>query len=197
MQLMVLWAAAVACTMPMAADAAVVIDIGQNGPDVVATLSGSLSGVGLFGAGNAPASSAIASSFGYIGFGGTKNQIYHGFNGPANWGSGGIFFPSSTTGNAFAFEASDSNGPFIIVSSSFGFGSALSASSTFSNQTLTSLGLNTGSYVYTSSGDSITVNVGNTGGVPEPANWALMVIGFALTSVALRGRVRATRSTVG
>jgi hypothetical protein len=42
---------------------------------------------------------------------------------------------------------------------------------------------------------SITANQGAGGGVPEPASWALMILGFGGAGAALRGRRRAATAT--
>jgi hypothetical protein len=51
---------------------------------------------------------------------------------------------------------------------------------TFVNANFTSLGLTPGAYVYTlgRSTDTLTVQIGNA--VPEPATWAMMLVGFGL-----------------
>jgi hypothetical protein len=48
----------------------------------------------------------------------------------------------------------------------------MSGSSTFSGQTLASMGLTPGTYQYTWSSDSLTVKIGT---VPEPSTWAMML----------------------
>jgi hypothetical protein len=70
-------------------------------------------------------------------------------------------------------------------------GTALSGSATFADQTLASLGLTPGTYVYkwnsSAAGaaledDSLTVHI--SGGIPEPSTRALMALGFAGLGVA-------------
>ncbi len=36
--------------------------------------------------------------------------------------------------------------------------------------------------------DDVTYNAGSVGGVPEPASWALMILGFGAVALTLRGR---------
>jgi hypothetical protein len=56
--------------------------------------------------------------------------------------------------------------------------STLSGSSTYDGQTIASLGLTPGRYVYTwgsgADADSLSLNIG----VPEPSTWTMMLIGF-------------------
>ena len=62
--------------------------------------------------------------------------------------------------------------------------------STWSGQSLASMGLKSGTYVWSWGGDgnadSLTINI--AGSVPEPSTWALMLLGFGLAGVAMRRR---------
>jgi PEP-CTERM motif len=82
-------------------------------------------------------------------------------------------------------------------------GSLLASFSTFSGETFTAQGLTVGgltsgqSYTLTFQGaansdeTAFIDQVSATGGVPEPAAWALMILGFGGAGAALRGRRRA------
>jgi hypothetical protein len=67
----------------------------------------------------------------------------------------------------------------------------MSGSSTFSGQTLASMGLTPGTYQYTWSSDSLTVKIGT---VPEPSTWAMMLLGFARLGYAGYRRAREPRA---
>lgn len=47
-----------------------------------------------------------------------------------------------------------------------------------------------GTFSFSSTAETATFNAQVSGGVPEPATWALMIMGFGLTGAALRGRYR-------
>lgn len=57
------------------------------------------------------------------------------------------------------------------------------------------MGLSVGNYTYSlSNGDSIQVNVnGEASAVPEPATWAMMLLGFGAIGTATRRRKTAIR----
>jgi hypothetical protein len=68
---------------------------------------------------------------------------------------------------------------FLLLPVTYVSGGTLSATDTYSNETISSMGLNTGTYVYTwgtgAHADSLTVEIG---AVPEPSTWAIMILGF-------------------
>ena len=63
-------------------------------------------------------------------------------------------------------------------------GGALSDTSTYDNQTFNTLGITPGAYTWTwgsGANQNFTVVIGE---VPEPATWAMMLIGFAVLGYA-------------
>jgi PEP-CTERM motif len=57
-------------------------------------------------------------------------------------------------------------------------GSALSDTSTYDNQTFSTLGVTPGRYEWTS-GSGVNQNFTLVIGTPEPSTWAMMLLGFA------------------
>jgi hypothetical protein len=179
------------------ADAAIIVNISQVNSDVVATFSGSLNLAALtfngqFGivGGIAPTLAIFANGNG----GPLSVDGYSGLTGPTSWGGGGGLVSTSNTGALFDISGA-APGTFVEVPHLYASGSALSGSSTFANQTLSSIGLIAGTYTYTwGSGltaDSVVVNVGT----PEPGSWLLVTLGLAsLLFAQFRNRIR-RRST--
>ena len=181
-----------ACVFPMSANAAIVVTVAQNGPDVVATLAGSLNLTGL---------TALPSPFGltraiqpsrYIGLG--TSPLTTGYTGLIG---AGIFGP----GNSFTFSNADSGDGFgldtilgqnvLFLPVPYVSGAQLGGSSTFNNTTLASLGLTAGQYTFRSSSDTVTISIGSAPApapVPEPATWMMFIGGFGLVGGTLRRR---------
>jgi PEP-CTERM motif len=177
-----------------------VIDITQVGGDVVATASGAidLTGLtqGLSGIILAPGFVSPADGEAVVGANGASFDEYSGVSGPASFGPGSFTPGSSGSGGPIGVDESSFNligqPPVLIVPLGYVSGTALSGSSTFDGQTIASLGLTPGTYVYTwggsaAQGDSLTVKIRS---IPEPSTWAMMLMGFA--GLGLAG-YRATR----
>lgn len=184
--------AASAVAIPQAADAALVITITQVGSGVDATVDGSLDLSGLTrGSAVVLNRVGIASSPGYLGFGGDNVVLasYTGFTG-GGFGTAATFTPASTSpGTDFAFDATASGQPLVLLPLQFSSGGTIAAQNTFAGSSLASLGLTAGRYVYRSSGDTITINVADAAtAVPEPAGWATMILGFGVVGSAIRRR---------
>jgi len=183
-------AAALMCAATTAADAAVVVNIAQSGTSVVATTTGSLDLTGLIPTGSFVLSRGVQSSFGYIGTGSTDGASvtgYSGFTGPTSFGTGAYISATSGTGAAFAFNGSAFGIPYVFVNAGYTSGSAIASTSLFANTTLAALGLTSGSYVWRSGNDSVTVTIGAvSGAVPEAGTWAMMILGMGAVGFALR-----------
>ena len=78
----------------------------------------------------------------------------------------------------------------VFVDSNYSWGSALSSSAVWSNETLAGLGLTQGQYTYSLGSDQPTVNIGTASAVPEPASWGMLVTGFGVIGATMRRRRR-------
>lgn len=108
------------------------------------------------------------------------------FTGPSAFGSGGISFASSSSGDAFYFDLDDLYVPLGYVS-----GSSIAMSGTYAGHTFMSLGLTPGTYVWTlGSGmatDTFTINV-QSAAVPEPTALSLALVAGAVAGFRMRRR---------
>jgi hypothetical protein len=174
------------------AEAAVIIDIFQSGDNVLATTSGTVDLTDLsFLVSQPPESPQVIASNGILLLGEGSTDLYTGIGGPGSFGSGGIVFASSASGDAVGV----SNYPVLIVPENYASGSPLSGTTTWDGQKIASLGLTPGTYDYTwgsgSHADSLTINIT----IPEPSTWAMMLIGFAGLGFAGYLRARAGHAT--
>lgn len=167
------------------AQAAYVVDLTQQGSDVVATGSGTIDLTDLsfdtalvFGnPGIGPGTSVIL-----IGVTGTAFvDIYTGATGPGSFGSGGFTAESSGSGDLVGVSYGGTI-PLVLVPIGYVSGSALSDTATWDNQTFSSLDVTPGTYKWTwgsgANADSFTLNIG-AAAVLEPSTWAMMLLGFA------------------
>jgi PEP-CTERM motif len=178
-----------------AAQAAYTITIAQAGSNVVATGAGSINYTALapYYIGNAD-SSLISASGGAIIVGPvtpTDDSIYSGITGPdTTFGSGGEVFADMGDGNIVGFGTFDeTSGGVVTVPYLYVSGTPLGTSTaTWSNTTINGLGLTPGAYVWTwgtgANADTFTIDiaagrVGSPPPVPEPATWAMILLGFA------------------
>jgi hypothetical protein len=173
------------------AKASAVIDITQVGDDVVAAASGAIDLTGLTqvlsGMILAPGFVSPADGEAVVGANGAPFDEYSGVSGPASFGPGSFAPGSSGSGGPIGVDESSFNligqPPVLIVPSGYVSGTALSGSWTFDGQTLASLGLTPGTYVYSWSpspgvpaqGPGLTVKIT---GIPELSTWAMMLLGF-------------------
>lgn len=171
------------------AQSAVSFTFAQVGNDVVLTGTGSLNLAGAQIAccggqdgylNSGSAGLAVGGPFGNVSF------IY--LTGrDARFGTGGYINGTPDAGDRIGMNAYDGGG-YVNVYQGYISGTALSGSTRFANQTLDTLGLIGGRYTYTLPSDTVTVFV--PGGVPEPATWAMLIMGFGVVGGALRRRAR-------
>jgi hypothetical protein len=167
------------------AHASVVVQIAQDATDVVATVSGSLSTSGLTFYGAYGLSSFLRPQVAVFSMGGLGDE-YVGVTGPSSFGTGGMVSQTGQSGDLFTLFGS---GNRFAVPHNYVSGTPISSTVTYANQTIASLGLTPGEYVYTTPNDTITVQIAAPS-VPEPATWALMILGFGAVGAELRRRSR-------
>ena len=157
--------AALAC-LPHAAKADIVLNIQEQGPDVVAVFSGSINLTNALSGQTVTAPSTLMAP--------TNMQFYSfsdsakvygvaGISGPA-FGTGGVTVGTSRTGDSFGFEPS---GPYLVFVVPDGYVSSnpLSGSATWASATLASLGITPGTYTIIGVDNTVTINAGAP--VPE------------------------------
>jgi hypothetical protein len=161
------------------AKAELVIDITQQGSDVVATGFGTVDTTDLLAGSNGPSPAAVVGVNAFIGIGAGSATSYVTISGPTSFGSGGLFSASSSSGSVFGINGA---GHFLFVPVGYASGSFISGSDSFNSTTISDLGLTPGTYTYTfgtgPDADSVVVNIGNVSAVPEPSTWAMMILGF-------------------
>lgn len=181
---------------------AFVVNLQQVGSNVVANGSGTINTAGLtpdpaFFTGN-DGQAALTPFGAYLGVGpatSTPINVYDGISGPSSFGSGPGIYANSGSGDIVAIY----DGSRLYVPAGYTSGTALSDTSTWANQTFSSLGVTPGTYTWTwgtgASADSLTLNAIV---VPEPASTALLgLAGLTLLSRCRRTIADGGMSTIG
>jgi hypothetical protein len=175
------------------AEAAYIVTLEQEGSNVVATGSGTIDLAGLCCISTGGGIAAIVPLDGLIETGpaGFEPVDFYGgvFSGPLSFGTGpALTYASSGSGDAVGFFADTIDVPEGYVS-----GSALKDSSTYDNQTLSSLGLTPGVYVQTfGSGADTDRFIVDVVAVPEGASALLLGPPLGLVMLLAARRRRAT-----
>ncbi|HEX3754942.1 MAG TPA: PEP-CTERM sorting domain-containing protein [Rhizomicrobium sp.] len=178
------------------AQAAYTATIEQVGSNVVVTGSGTLDLDGLTYQGTDSFISGISPDEAVIGVGSPNSDpvdVYNGFSGPANFGSGGDTIPSNSgSGDKVAIEEFfDELG----VPAGYLSNTPLADTSTYDNATFASLGLTPGTYEWTwtpvgdVTDDNFILQIGPLAAtsVPEPLTLSLFGAGLA-GAMAMRRR---------
>jgi hypothetical protein len=175
------------------ANASVLINVEQVGTNVVATTSGTLNLSGATFVGPSVSAGAIFPATGVFGTLSSANNIYSGLAGPSTFGPGSLTLGTGT-GDSFGFRRD--LGTFG-VPAGYISGTTIAATTTFTGQTIASLGATPGTYVFAIPNDTITLSIGGGSNVvPEPATWAMMLFGFAFVGGAMRSAKRKQKLTV-
>jgi hypothetical protein len=170
------------CSLPGTGRAGYIVTLLQQGSNVVATGSGTIDVKALAFSSSGTAVPDILAIHGEITTGSTginHVDVYSGFTGPSNFGSGIHHSPSTGSGDFVGI--SDFSG-ILVVPQGYVSGDPLSDTMTFGNQTLSSLGVTPGTYVWTWGGtgpdaDSFTLQIGPATATPEPASLTLLGLG--------------------
>lgn len=179
------------------AHAAATITFSEVGNDVQATLVGTLDLTGLIadGAGITPNARVRGGGPGanlILGpTAATAATSYSNISGPQLIGCSTVNIDASS-------GSAGPNGPFginmssnrLIVRNGFVSGNAVSASATWNGATISSLGLASGTYVYTWGGDSLTVIIPGPGGcqptaIPTLSEWILLTLALMVLALGL------------
>jgi PEP-CTERM motif len=175
------------------AQAAYTLTIQPSMTGVTATGAGSINFDALETYGDELGSSLLEASGGAIIVGpttDTDDTFYSGISGPADFGPGDEFLADMGGGAIVGLGTFDeTSGGVVAVPLGYVSGASLGTSTaTWSGATITSLGLTPGSYVWTwgdgPTADTFTLDIvaGGVTGVPaapEPATWAMMLLGLA------------------
>lgn len=180
--------------MTSPAHAAYVIDFHEVGTSVVSTGSGTLDTACLmFEQNYAPGTPYVIPNYGTTFVGSnlsvSTSSIFGFTSGPNLFGTGNVTLATAVSGLPVGVDAINK---LIFVPLGYISGHDLGVSTaTYAFNNFASLGLTTGSYVWTwgrgDSADSFTVNISNAvAAVPEPATWAQMLLGLGVIGAGLR-----------
>jgi hypothetical protein len=179
-----------------AAQAGYVVDITQQGNNVVASGSGALDLTGLILVAAGGARSQMSPGSGIIITGPTSLTADYEYlgavTGPPDFGPGVEAFPNSGGGDIVGIVKQSGDRGELYAPSGYVSGNSLSDSSTYDGQTFASLGVTPGTYKWTwgtGANQNFTLVIGTA--VPEPSSWAMMLIGFA--GLGFTGYQSATR----
>ena len=153
------------------------LTIYESGSNVIMSVSGTidLSGLTLVVSGTTfggPAGGLGTNTATYImARNGLSFDTYSGFTTtPTSFGSGSGTGASSSTGDAFGVVYQTAPPYQLVVPSGYTSGAQITSTQTFTGQTLTSLGLTSGTYTYTwGSGKSFNVVIGGPAPTPTPS----------------------------
>jgi hypothetical protein len=164
------------------------VTLKQVGSNVVAHGSGAINLTGLTFISSGEDNPGIVPFLGVISTGpfASNIDVYRGFTGPTDFGSGAGALPNTASGD---FVGISGVGPDLFVPLNYISGAALSDSMTFNNATFASLGVTPGTYVWTwgdGANQRFTLRIG---AVPDGGS-TVSLLGCALLGLAaLRRRL--------
>jgi hypothetical protein len=179
---------------PSRANAAFLLDIEQDGGNVVGNGSGTINTSALSFLVSEPVPPFVSPSGGTAVLGPASpvsGNAWVTASGPNNFGAGSNAYASTGSGDLVGISGFSGE---ILLPLGYDSGAALSDSATWDGTTLSALGLIDGSYVYTwgtgPTADSFTVQIGPVA-VPEPASAAVFGVPAALLLLLRRKGPRA------
>ena len=190
-------AASLLCLFVQEANSAILITGFESGPNVVFVASGSINTASLQSLAEPPPTGYTSTYFSPStatiilgGLGTVSGEIYlvaAPITGPSSFGTGGLSYSSSLTGDSFGldFITLPALGTLMWLPLGYVSDTPLSGTMTFENQSFATLGITEGSYTWSwSSGqnvDSQTLNV-----IPEPSS--ALFLGLAMLSIVVQRR---------
>jgi hypothetical protein len=181
--------------------AGIVINMAESGSDVVATISGS---IGSLAGATLDQTSAPAVNFNAFRadddalFGFSDGTFFSNYNNyfipifPSNFGPSSAYF-AATSGSASANMFFRETPAQMWIDQNYTLGTPVTGTLTWANQSFATLGVTEGSYLWSWTGDSVTLNIGaGPAPVPEPGTWAaaaLLAGGAAFMSWRKRAKV--------
>jgi hypothetical protein len=184
------------------AQAKYVVRFEEVGNNVVETGSGALDVTDLTNLGGSiTQKAAVAPNDPFFSSGamGAELQVFVGdLTGPGDFGAGVETFADQSGGDGVGVFASDSFSLFLPLG--YTSGSPLSDTSTYLFETLASLGIRPGEYVWSwgsgADADTFTIEVGGVSPspIPEPSTWAMLLLGSAGLGYASIKRSRGLRT---
>jgi hypothetical protein len=180
------------------ANASVIVNITQSGPDVDVTARGSLDLTGAnfnhvqsYTTGIIPGGSNW-----YVALGTTSGMDWYDLASVTlPYGTTGTYFTSSiTSGDAFSIWGFGGGQPQVGLTSGYTSGTPISADMTLPGQTIAGMTLIPGSYTFTVPNDTIILNIAGTTGVPEPSTLTMMLNGVAALGFAGYRRLRKAKA---
>jgi hypothetical protein len=174
------------------AQAGYIVTLDQAGSDVVATGSGAINLTGLFLFHTGPQPPAVVwPSFGLILTGPTNSgtiDLYIGATGPTSFGRGNPVEPNTGSGDFVGIQRF--SGGLLYVPQGYVSGAALSDSMTFNDETLASLGVIPGTYVWSWGAGADQRFTLQIGGVADSGSTVgLLLLGLAALFGASRLRL--------
>ncbi|WP_425098853.1 PEP-CTERM sorting domain-containing protein [Tropicibacter sp. S64] len=190
-------AATLCAACASASSAAVLVNIWEDGTDVLAYAAGSLDLTGAasqYLAGGAPFISPDSFLLGEDGVGPSMDAYqFTGSGNPTSFGTGSTM-TSATSGTVtefgMTFGTAAGGNTVVYIEQGYTFGTIFTSNAFFQNRTLTDMDLIAGSYVFSLPFDTITVEVGTAppAGVPLPATALLSLLGLGALGWAGRRR---------
>jgi hypothetical protein len=180
------------------ANASVIVNITQSGPDVDVTARGSLDLTGANFNHVQPYTTGIipGGSNWYVALGTTAGMDWYDLSSVSlPYGTSGFYFTSSiTSGDAFSIWGFGGGQPQVGLTSGYTSGTPISADMTLPGQTIAGMTLIPGSYTFTVPNDTIVLNIAGTTGVPEPSTLAMMLNGVAALGFTGYRRLRKAKA---